>query len=396
MTNKIPVTVLCGYLGSGKTTLLNHLLNSNHGYKTAVIVNDMSEVNIDAELVKQGGFRRAEEELVQMQNGCICCTLRGDLLKEVDRLSRLGVIDYILIEASGISEPVPIAMTFVAYQEGQEIDLAERTRLDTMATVVDAHRFWQDFGSGETLVARQSLQAAEEEDITDLLISQIEFCDVILLNKCDLLSDEEQNQVETVIRALQPEAKIIRSVKGVVPPEQLLNTGLFDFDRAFNSAGWRKELNRPEHVPETQEYGITSFVYVRARPFHPQRISDFMLEQFPETVVRAKGFMWLANYHDYTILMEQAGKNMEVYPISYWVAALPVEEQKAYLQDEPQLLQTWDAKYGDRKNELVFIGIRLEKDTIVSRLDACLLTEKEMQEDWNSFPDPFQWEIEAE
>lgn len=396
MTNKIPVTVLCGYLGSGKTTLLNHLLNSNHGYKTAVIVNDMSEVNIDAELVKQGGFRRAEEELVQMQNGCICCTLRGDLLKEVDRLSRLGVIDYILIEASGISEPVPIAMTFVAYQEGQEIDLAERTRLDTMATVVDAHRFWQDFGSGETLVARQSLQAAEEEDITDLLISQIEFCDVILLNKCDLLSDEEQNQVETVIRALQPEAKIIRSVKGVVPPEQLLNTGLFDFDRAFNSAGWRKELNRPEHVPETQEYGITSFVYVRARPFHPQRISDFMLEQFPETVVRAKGFMWLANYHDYTILMEQAGKNMEVYPISYWVAALPVEEQKAYLQDEPQLLQTWDAKYGDRKNELVFIGIRLEKDTIISRLDACLLTEKEMQEDWNSFPDPFQWEIEAE
>lgn len=396
MTNKIPVTVLCGYLGSGKTTLLNHLLNSNHGYKTAVIVNDMSEVNIDAELVKQGGFRRAEEELVQMQNGCICCTLRGDLLKEVDRLSRLGVIDYILIEASGISEPVPIAMTFVAYQEGQEIDLAERTRLDTMATVVDAHRFWQDFGSGETLVARQSLQAVEEEDITDLLISQIEFCDVILLNKCDLLSDEEQNQVETVIRALQPEAKIIRSVKGVVPPEQLLNTGLFDFDRAFNSAGWRKELNRPEHVPETQEYGITSFVYVRARPFHPQRISDFMLEQFPETVVRAKGFMWLANYHDYTILMEQAGKNMEVYPISYWVAALPVEEQKAYLQDEPQLLQTWDAKYGDRKNELVFIGIRLEKDTIVSRLDACLLTEKEMQEDWNSFPDPFQWEIEAE
>ncbi len=269
MERRIPVTVLCGYLGSGKTTLLNYLLTCDHGHRVAVIVNDMSEVNIDAELVRQGGFSRAEEELVQMQNGCICCTLRGDLLKEVDRLSRLDTIDYILIEASGISEPIPIAMTFVCRDESQEIDLAQKTRLDTMVTVVDAHRFWVDFGNGDALIARQAEDELKEEDIMDLMISQIEFCNVIVLNKCDLLSDSEIGQVETVVRTLQPGAKVIRSTKGIVDPSEILDTQLFDFNQAYDSPGWLQELNREHHTPETEEYGISSFVYEAVRPFHP-------------------------------------------------------------------------------------------------------------------------------
>lgn len=395
MQTRIPVTVLCGYLGSGKTTLLNYLLNSDHGYKIAVIVNDMSEVNIDAELVKQGGFSRAQEELVQMQNGCICCTLRGDLLKEVDRLSKLKSIDYILIEASGISEPVPIAMTFICYDESQGVDLAEKTRLDTMVTVLDTHRFWSDFGKGDAIVTRQNEENVEEEDIMDLLIAQIEFCDVVLLNKCDLLSPEEVNQVETMIRTLQPEAKILRSVKGVVSPSEILNTNRFDFERAYNSAGWLKELNREYHTPETEEYGITSFVYEKVRPFHPQRISDFLLEQFPDSVVRAKGFMWLPNYNDFTILMEQAGRNIEISPMAYWAATMPANDLEEYLKDEPELRKTWDKEYGDRRNQLVFIGIHLNRDEIIQQLDGCLMTDKEMRADWESLPDPFQWEIEG-
>ena len=394
MATKIPVTVLCGYLGSGKTTLLNYLLNSEHGYRIAVIVNDMSEVNIDAELVKQGGFLRAEEELVQMQNGCICCTLRGDLLKEVDRLSKLDSIDYILIEASGISEPVPIAMTFAYYDEDQKIDLTEKTRLDTMVTVVDVHRFWADFERGDDLVARQQVSSGEEEDIMDLLISQIEFCDVILLNKCDLLTEDQINQVEIVIRTLQPEAKILRSVKGVVPPAEILNTERFDFEKAFNSAGWIKELNAEYHTPETEEYGISSFVYEKRRPFHPQRIYDLLSEDFPDSVIRAKGFMWLPNYHDDAILMEQAGKNVEVYPMAYWAATLPADEIEEYLQEEPSVAEKWDGEFGDRRVQLVFIGIKINQAEISEKLDQCLLTDEEMGLDWKSFADPFNWGFE--
>ncbi len=394
MQTRIPVTVLCGYLGSGRTTLLNYILNSDHGYKIAVIVNDMSEVNIDAELVKQGGFSRAQEELVQMQNGCICCTLRGDLLKEVDRLSKLNTIDYILIEASGISEPIPIAMTFVCYDESQGVDLAEKTRLDTMVTVVDAHRFWSDFGQGDALIARQNADEDETEDITDLLISQIEFCNVILLNKCDLLSPEEVAQVETVLRTLQPEAKLLRSVRGVVSPSEILNTKRFDFERAYDSAGWLKELNRESHTPETEEFGITSFVYEQVRPFHPQRINDFLMERYPESVVRAKGFMWLPNHNDVVILMEQAGRNIEISPVDYWAEAMSEEDRTEYLKDEPQLLKKWDAEYGDRRNQIVFIGIHLNRDEIVAELDGCLLTDAEMQADWQALPDPFAWELD--
>lgn len=393
MERRIPVTVLCGYLGSGKTTLLNYLLTCDHGHRVAVIVNDMSEVNIDAELVRQGGFSRAEEELVQMQNGCICCTLRGDLLKEVDRLSRLDTIDYILIEASGISEPIPIAMTFVCRDESQEIDLAQKTRLDTMVTVVDAHRFWVDFGNGDALIARQAEDELKEEDIMDLMISQIEFCNVIVLNKCDLLSDSEIGQVETVVRTLQPGAKVIRSTKGIVDPSEILDTQLFDFNQAYDSPGWLQELNREHHTPETEEYGISSFVYEVVRPFHPERIKEYLCDGLPDSVVRAKGFMWLPNYNDYSILMEQTGKNVDIYPTSYWAATMPEDELTEYFEECPESLETWDPNYGDRRNQLVFIGIQLDKEDIVNELDSRLLSDSEMLGDWNSLPDPFEWEI---
>ena len=392
MQTKIPVSVLCGYLGSGKTTLLNYLLHSNHGYRIAVIVNDMSEVNIDAQLVKQGGFSRAQEELVPMQNGCICCTLRGDLLKEVDRLTRLNTIDYILIEASGISQPIPIAMTFVCCDETQGIDLTEKTRLDTMVTVVDARRIWFDLNGGEPLMARKT-DEDEEEDVMDLIVDQIEFCNVVLLNKCDLLAPEEIDQVEAVIRTLQPEAKILRSVKGEVPLGEILNTGRFDFEKVYDSAGWQKELYAEHQTPETEEYGITSFVYERVKPFHPERLRHFLLDAFPDTVVRTKGFMWLPDYNDYTILMEQAGRSIDIYPAAYWAATMPADELKTYLDDEPEMRAKWDAQFGDRRNQVVFIGIHLEKAAIEAQLDACLLTDEEMRTDWTTFPDPFAWDM---
>ncbi|MGE7997826.1 GTP-binding protein [Lysinibacillus sp. NPDC093190] len=395
MTRKIPVTVLSGYLGSGKTTMMNHILQNEKDMRVAVIVNDMSEINIDAELIANGsGISRTEEKFVELSNGCICCTLREDLLQEVERLARLGTIDYILIESTGISEPIPVAQTFSYLDEELGIDLTKFCQLDTMVTVVDANRFWHDFQSGESLLERkEAVGELDERDVADLLIEQIEFCDVLVLNKCDLVSGEELERLESILRALQPEAKLIRSINGIIEPSEILNTGRFDFERVSESAGWLKELElgHENHTPETEEYGISSFTYIRRRPFHPMRFVEWC-DQMPETIVRAKGIIWSAKHQDVALLLSQAGSSAKIEPVSYWVAALPKEQQQDVFLQSPEVLKDWDEEFGDRMTQLVIIGVELDKDSIIKELDTCLLTEEESNNSCEGLQDPFNWE----
>ncbi|WP_025722952.1 GTP-binding protein [Paenibacillus polymyxa] len=388
----IPVTVLSGYLGAGKTTILNHVLNNRDGMKVAVIVNDMSEVNIDAELVKkEGGLSRTEEKLVELSNGCICCTLREDLLLEVKKLTEQGDFDYILIESTGISEPVPIAQTFTYVDEGTGIDLASLAKLDCMVTVVDANRFWHDFESGETLLDRRQATGEDDtRDISDLLIDQIETCDVLILNKCDLVQPGELDKLEGVLRRLQPEARIIRTSKGKVAPSDILNTGLFNFDKASQSAGWIRELELESHTPETDEYGINFFVYRRRRPFHPARLAEFM-NYWPEEVVRAKGLAWIATPQDWAASISQAGPSIQFGPAGSWLAALSEEERQEIVAADPEALDHWDEQWGDRMNEIVMIGIGMNRPDLEEELDECLLNDNEMDMDWSSFENPLPW-----
>ncbi|RTE11016.1 GTP-binding protein [Paenibacillus whitsoniae] len=387
---RIPVTVLSGYLGAGKTTVLNHVLNNREGLKVAVIVNDLSEVNIDADLIREGGgLSRTDEKLVEMSNGCICCTLRDDLLKEVERLALEKRFDYILIESTGVGEPVPVAQTFTYVDEENEIDLARLTRLDCMVTVVDAYHFWQDYHTRETLKDRgQEAGSDDDRRVVQLLTEQVEFCDVLIVNKCDMVTEAELKKLQKALKGLQPRAKLIRTTHGQVNPKEILNTHLFDFEAASQSAGWIQELQKEAHTPETEEYGISSFVYTRKIPFHPERFSKW-LAAWPKSVVRSKGLVWLATRNNTALSFSQAGVSKQLSPAGLWVAALSAEERFMHFGEDYPKSPDWDETWGDRVTKLVLIGIDMNRDEITRTLDEVLLTAEEMNTNWRAFKDPF-------
>lgn len=378
--NKIPVTVLSGFLGAGKTTILNHILNNRENMKVAVIVNDMSEVNIDAQLVEKGStLSRTEEKLVQLSNGCICCTLRDDLVKEVTRLAERRQFDYLLIEGTGIAEPMPIAQSFSYAFEDLGIDLTQISRLDTMVTVVDGFNFYRDFGSSETLADRDPNNTISERSIVDLLVEQIEFANVIVLNKIDLISAYQLEELKRIITKLNPDAKLIVADHGKIDTKEILNTYLFDFVKAAQSSGWQKELQN-KHTPETDEYGIGSFVFREHRPLHPGRFKEYLSKHWSKGIVRSKGFFWLASRKDQALLLSQAGGSIVVERIGSWWASFPIKERNqhpAFQANEEYILGRWDKKWGDRMNEIVFIGQKMDEQKIKDEMESCLCTDAE-------------------
>lgn len=389
----VPITLLTGYLGSGKTTLINYVLNNQEGYKCAVIVNDIGEVNIDAELIQKSGVVTQDgQNLVPLSNGCICCTLNVDLMNQITDLANSGKFDYILIEASGICEPLPIAQSIAMLEDDEETP--NLCRLDNIVTVVDALRMATEFGCGDNLLK----DYVEEEDIENLLIQQIEFCSTIILNKTDMVNDEQLKRVKAMIKTLQPKAKIIETVLGKVAVSDILNTKCYNFEETAASAGWAKAYDsdvEKEHKEEhhhhhhdenhhhehhhhhdnddEDEYGISTFVYYRRKPFNQEKLQEFV-NNWPSGVVRAKGIIWFSDKdkRDYAFVFEQAGVQITATEQGKWMVAFPSAQQKLLLNEYPEIADKWDEKYGDREIKLVFIGQCMDKQKIIENLDKCL------------------------
>lgn len=392
----LPVTVLSGFLGAGKTTVLNHILNNRQGMRVAVIVNDMSEVNIDAALISNEiTLDRQQEKLVEMSNGCICCTLREDLLISVREMAQAGRFDYLLIESSGISEPLPVAETFTFEDENGQ-SLSQFARLDTLVTVVDGVNFMQQYQEARSVQeAGESLGEEDERSVTDLLIDQIEFCDVLLISKTDLLDNAQQREVVALLKSLNPQADILPISPGSLPLDRVLNTYRFDFTKAQQAPGWLKEL-RGEHMPETEEYGISSFVYTARRPFDPDKFYQVVHGDWGGgTLLRSKGFFWLATRPRHAGNWNQAGGIARCGMAGIFWRALPQSDWPQDPETRENIMQKWQEPFGDMRQELVFIGQHLDKEEIIRKLDACLLSVEQMAEgidSWMSMADPFpQW-----
>lgn len=394
---KLPVTVLSGFLGAGKTTVLSHILNNREDKKVAVIVNDMSEINIDSAIVQNDvSLNRSEERLVEMSNGCICCTLREDLLEEVTKLANEGRFDYLVIESTGISEPLPVAETFT-FADEEGVSLSDVADLDTMVTVVDAGNFLKDYDEAKFLQdTEESLGEEDERSVADLLVDQVEFADVILVSKTDLASSSDVERLIAILKTLNTDAKIVPIAEGQVNIDDVLSTGLFDFERAQQAPGWLKEM-RGEHVPETEEYGIGSFSYLARRPFHPEKFHQFLhsTKEYGK-LIRSKGYFWLASRPEFAGQWSQAGGIARYGFAGMFWKAVP---QESWPTDEEYLAtikEQWVEPFGDMRQELVFIGQGLDQNAIVQALDDCLLSEEDVLQGrafWETLPDPFPaWE----
>ena len=397
---KLPVTVLSGFLGAGKTTVLTNVLNNRQGKKVAVIVNDMSEINIDKSMVQNDvSLNHKEEKLVEMSNGCICCTLREDLLIEVAQLAKSEKFDYLLIESTGISEPLPVAETFT-FEDESGVSLSDVSELDTMVTVVDAVNFLKDYDEAKYLEeVGESLGEDDQRSVADLLVDQVEFADILLISKTDLVTESDISKLKAILRTLNTHARIIPISNGEITTDEILSTDLFDFDRAQEAPGWLKEL-RGEHIPETEEYGISSFVYQARKPFYPQKFYDFLhSEDLSGKLIRSKGFFWLATRPQCAGNWSQAGGIAHHGFAGMFWKAIPKSHWPEDQESLDFINECWVEPFGDMRQELVFIGQELDKNKITQLLDDCLLSDSDMllgKDYWAQLPDPFpEWQASA-